>query len=205
MAPDGCKAGGRIEIEHEVGKGGDLCDGHDAGDFGARALQHGKLFGVNQVFKPGKATARVPTTFSFAIKPVTAAAASCQETTPTMGTRSQAKGAAMRRGWRNRRCRHAKAPVEGLHNLNRRIAQKDDGGGLHNVSPATAAHGLEGTPERRDLVFGQLDDKEGLSVFVAGDLVDQQGAKENQNDTGQIHGGADPAGVVKEGAGQRAR
>ena len=44
---------------------------------------------------PTKQTARVPTTFSFAIKPVTAAAASCQETTPTMGTRSQAKGAAM--------------------------------------------------------------------------------------------------------------
>src|SRR5699024_2832733 len=33
---------------------------------------------------PTKQTASVPTTFSFAIKPVTAAAASCQESTPTI-------------------------------------------------------------------------------------------------------------------------
>ena len=36
--------------------------------------------------RPTKQTARVPTTFSLAMKPVTAAAASCQLRTPTMGT-----------------------------------------------------------------------------------------------------------------------
>ena len=45
--------------------------------------------------RPTKHTARVPTTFSLAIKPVTAAAASCQLSTPTMGTSRTAKGAAM--------------------------------------------------------------------------------------------------------------
>ena len=35
---------------------------------------------------PTKHTASVPTTFSFAIKPVTAAAASCHDATPTIGT-----------------------------------------------------------------------------------------------------------------------
>ena len=45
--------------------------------------------------RPAKHTARVPTTFSLATKPVTAAAASCQDSTPTMGTSTQAKGPAM--------------------------------------------------------------------------------------------------------------
>ena len=35
---------------------------------------------------PTKQTANVPTTFSFAINPVTAAAANCQLRTPTIGT-----------------------------------------------------------------------------------------------------------------------
>ena len=39
--------------------------------------------------------ARVPTTFSFAKKPVIAAAASCQQTTPTTGTSKYAKGDAI--------------------------------------------------------------------------------------------------------------
>ena len=39
-----------------------------------------------------KQTAKVPTTFSFAIKPVTAAAANCQERTPTTGKSINAKG-----------------------------------------------------------------------------------------------------------------
>ena len=42
-----------------------------------------------------KHTARVPTTFSLAIKPVTAAAANCHESTPTTGTRRYANGEAI--------------------------------------------------------------------------------------------------------------
>ena len=44
---------------------------------------------------PTKQTASVPTTFSFAMKPVTAAAASCQERTPTIGRSIYANGLAI--------------------------------------------------------------------------------------------------------------
>ena len=44
---------------------------------------------------PTKQTAKVPTTFSFAIKPVTAAAAICQLKTPIIGTSKYAKGRAI--------------------------------------------------------------------------------------------------------------
>ena len=45
--------------------------------------------------RPIKQTARVPTTFSFAINPVIAAAASCHERTPTIGTSRYANGEAI--------------------------------------------------------------------------------------------------------------
>ena len=72
------------------------------------------------------------------------------------------------------------APVEGLHHLYHGVAQQDDGGGLFDVSPAAVAHGLKGAPQGGGLVFRQLHDEEGLSGLVAGDLVHQQSAQEDQ-------------------------
>ena len=94
------------------------------------------------------------------------------------------------------------APVKGLHDEHHRIAQQDDGTGLDDVRPAAAAHIHKGTLERRCLILGHFDDKEGFAVLVARDLVDQQSAQQDQDNAGKVHQRTDPACIIKERTGE---
>src|SRR5699024_2091583 len=90
-------------------------------------------------------------------------------------------------------------PAKGLHNLNSCVTQRDNSSSFYDVRPAAAAHCFESKPKGRCFVFRQFNDKHGFSVFVTCASVYQQCAQENKYDTGQIHGRAHPACIVKKG------
>ena len=195
------KAGGRIEIKHQIGERCDLRDRHNRRDFGARALDHLKLVKIDQVFKADKANRQRADDVLLRNE-----AGDCRRRElPRYHADDRyeqiGEGSRDRRQDRLiRRFRHAEAPIKGLHELNRHIAEQDDGRRLDDIGPAAAAHRFERAEEGGGLVFRKLDDKEGFSRLVARDLIDQQRTEEDQQDTGQVHHGADPARVVKEGS-----
>ena len=201
---DGGEARRCIQVEHEVSQGGDFGDGDDAGNLSARALQHRQLIGVNQVLQTHEADGQGAHHVLLGDEAGDGGGGQLPAEDAHDGHQQIGEGAGDGGQDGGVRCLcHLEAPVEGLHHLHHGVAQQDDGGGLFDVSPAAVAHGLKGAPQGGGLVFRQLHDEEGLSGLVAGDLVHQQSAQEDQNDAGGIHHEAHPAGSVEESAGKQ--
>src|SRR5699024_10096851 len=69
-------------------------------------------------------------------------------------------------------------PVKGLHNLNNCVTHQNDGSCLHNVCLAPLQHCHAGTFQAWDLIFWKLNDKEGFSVLLSGNSLDEQSSQQ---------------------------
>ena len=201
---DGGEAGRRVQVKHTVSQRGHLGDGNDSSYIRTGTLQHSQLVGVNEVLQPYEAHGQGAHHILLGDEsgdgcggqlPAEHAHDGHQQHGEGSGDGGQDRGV--------RRLGHLEAPVEGLHDLYRRVAQQDDGGSLYNVGPAPAAHGFEGKPQGGELILRQLNNEEGLAHLIAGHFVHQQGSQENEHNAGEVHQEANPARVIKEGAGKQ--
>ena len=123
-----------IEVEHQVGKSRYLCQAHDGCHF-ISGFPPAPAHLYRSDLSRRKTTASVPTTFSLAINPVTAAAASCHTPNPNgneqdgNGVCDAGQDGSIFRAF----CNHLELPVEVCMMLYYRVAHKDDGSGLDNV------------------------------------------------------------------------
>src|SRR5699024_7812376 len=89
-------------------------------------------------------------------------------------------------------------PVEGLHDLNNRVAHQNDGSRFDNVGLASFQHGDNGSFQTGNFIFRKFDDKERFPEFLSRNSLNQQRAQQEQYDSQQIHGGGYPPGIGEE-------
>ena len=99
-------------------------------------------------------------------------------------------------------CR-SEIPGEGLHQLNNEIANQNDGSRLHDVRPSALTHRKKCLPYIGNLIFRKLDDKEGFLSLVSRELIDQQGAQQNDGNTDEVHTNTHPTALTEESTGKQ--